>query len=362
MHYYLDRPQRDGKDSDEWKPTSDTEAEANIVEWYRAGRPFFPRDSLQSIRDQLQRQLSNGDLILVKGFDGLTNEFTVRTGDSKETYDWDTDGNNPEAEPKKVIRVFGAPQIYYTSYEGLKRNLEWSLSRAYLSIGIAHLLLETDGSDESAEAEAVEVDAGVESFNAILGEWEASDAWKEIKTTLLSLDLQSKIHKVVGMASGWFTATSTFKGSKRSAIQNALLVTLKKALQESHLGTDDVPCYAQDPAYSKTDDAVLAKSGVEVVEDPEGFLQIDDNSLVFSCSPNICVKQIVAEIARPLVLIWCEVEEEEPKVPTTDPNSPRVREMIATEYDKLPFPDDDNTYFTSMAIYVKKEARVSQRD
>ncbi|EAL87725.1 hypothetical protein KXW29_004631 [Aspergillus fumigatus] len=58
---------------------------------------------------------------------------------------------------------------------------------------------------------------------------------------------------------------------------------------------------------------VLEKSDIKVLEDPEGFLEMDDASLVFSCSPNICVKEIVVDIARPLALIWCTVKDKDPE-------------------------------------------------
>lgn len=38
---------------------------------------------------------------------------------------------------------------------------------------------------------------------------------------------------------------------------------------------------------------------------------------------------------------------------STDPDSPRVRAMVAEEYEELPFPDDKN--FTAMRIYARRE-------
>ncbi|GIJ84880.1 hypothetical protein Asppvi_003731 [Aspergillus pseudoviridinutans] len=82
MHSWLDRPLRDGKDADEWKPT-ESEAAANIDEWYQAGRLLFPPDSLLDVRDQLRKPLKYGDSIYVKAFDGSIYEWPVRTGDIK---------------------------------------------------------------------------------------------------------------------------------------------------------------------------------------------------------------------------------------------------------------------------------------
>jgi hypothetical protein len=220
------------------------------------------------------------------------------------------------------------------------------------------------------------IHSALEYLHTNLRDWEGSEAWKDIKFTLSSLNLNSRIAKVIGMACGAFTPTLESQGRRRSAVQHAFLLTLKELLQESNLGTAEVACYAQDPGYSQTDRLVLEKSDIKVLEDPEAFLEMDDASLVFSCAPNICVKEIVADIARPLVLIWCTVEEEDPENlqyvfsrpwwpwlvnvgNRTDPDSPRVREMIRTCYDQFPFPEDHGDNFSRMTIYVKRQCRVS---
>ncbi|KAL4864038.1 hypothetical protein BDV12DRAFT_176723 [Aspergillus spectabilis] len=287
-------------------------------------------------------------------------EFLVKIGETKERYPIQYHDNGEatvDNESEKEKWVLTTPFIRYKSYDSLKDDLVWDLSGAYCAIIIVHLMERCD-----LPPEVGDVDAGVISFNAVLRNWEETDACKEIKTTLSSLTLDYKITRIIGMACGPFTKTSQYNGSSRSAIQNAFLVSLKKLLEESHLGSDDVNCYAQDPAYSQTDQAILNRSGIEVMDDPDGFLQIDDTSLVFSCGPNICVKEVVTEIARPTILMWCAVRDESPKHRMTDPDSPRVREMINNEYDRFPFPEDNGDNFTTMAIYVKKTARVSLAD
>ncbi|RHZ57500.1 uncharacterized protein CDV56_108101 [Aspergillus thermomutatus] len=307
MHSWIDRPRRDGKDADEWKPTSESEAAANIDEWYQAGQLLFPRDTLQDVYDQLQKPLTKGDSIYVKAFDGSVYEYPVRTGDTKTMHE----RNGDNGEDKSVEWVLTTPHIYYRSFEGLKQMLEYSLSRAYCSVGIRHWMTRVDQEPEPLG----KLDSGLEFLHTTLRDWEGSEAWREIKSTLSSLNLNSKIAKVIGMACGTFTTALDSRGSRRSAVQHAFLLTLKRFLQESNLGNGEVTCYVQDPGYSKTDRLLLEKSDMKVLEDPEGFLEMDDASLVFSCAPNICVKQIVADIVRPLVLIWCTVQSEDPKCP-----------------------------------------------
>ncbi|KAL4795784.1 hypothetical protein BDV19DRAFT_388810 [Aspergillus venezuelensis] len=346
MATYIDRPRRDGKDADDWKPDNEAEVAALIDELYAAGRPLYPREVLQHVRDQLRKPLSNGDLIYVKVFDGSVYEYPVQTGNTK----WRPDYGS-EDEDKVVEWVLTTPRIYYTALEHLKRNLKWSLSRAYCSVGVAHEMVRKDQEPDPPS----DFDAGLRFFNDALQSWKEGHAWKELLATLQSLPLRTNLHKVIGMACGDFTGKKSTPSCRRSAVQHALLLTIRNALQGSDIESADVACYAQDPAYTETDQSVLEHSGIQVVQDPEGYLQMDDYSLVFCCAPNICNKQIIADIARPAIMILDTVRNDDPEFSVTDPHSPRVHEMIVNDYDSYPFPvDDDN--FTRMTMYVSKEA------
>ncbi|KAL4930382.1 SRR1 family protein [Aspergillus undulatus] len=129
----------------------------------------------------------------------------------------------------------------------------------------------------------------------------------------------------------------------------------------------EIKCYAQDPAYNDVDMTLLRSIGIEPLDDPKGFLEIDEHTLVFSVSPNVPVKQIVADVAWPGAMIWNTVAREEEVtqwekkerdgeefwvVPfTTDPDSPRVRDMVQ-HYASVPLRDSDE-YFGDLTIYVR---------
>lgn len=93
--------------------------------------------------------------------------------------------------------------------------------------------------------------------------------------------------------------------SYNAAFQHALLLTLQHFLQKS--SSHEITCIVQDPAYTDTDISALYSHGIEILKDPEGFIQADDSSLVFACAPDVPVRQIVADIARPAVLMWDRV-------------------------------------------------------
>ncbi|KAJ7757863.1 hypothetical protein B0H14DRAFT_3896135, partial [Mycena olivaceomarginata] len=74
------------------------------------------------------------------------------------------------------------------------------------------------------------------------------------------------------------------------------------------------------------DRQLLGKHGITVLDNPRGFLQLDESSIVISIAPNIPVKQIVTDLAHPAVIIWNSISGD-PIYSTaqwTDPESPRL--------------------------------------
>ncbi|RAK99906.1 uncharacterized protein BO80DRAFT_476883 [Aspergillus ibericus CBS 121593] len=122
-----------------------------------------------------------------------------------------------------------------------------------------------------------------------------------------------------------------------------------------------LPCYIQDPAYNEIDKEALTEHGMQVVNDPQGYLEVDESSVVFSCASNVAVKEIITELARPAIIIWVKVEEsdietgDEPEddfYASTDPVTPRVFDMLRNCYNTYAFLPDTN--FCEMAVYVRK--------
>jgi len=105
-------------------------------------------------------------------------------------------------------------------------------------------------------------------------------------------------------ALGWMRTAEA-----RCFAQHAAVVDVAAALAPG--GDGRVRVLAQDPAYCEADVALLAELGIQVVEDPQGFLELDDRTFVVSVACNVPQKQIVADLARPVAMLWNEVEEED---------------------------------------------------
>lgn len=146
----------------------------------------------------------------------------------------------------------------------------------------------------------------VQMFRESTKSWEQSATCQQLTKTLRDVDLSCEVTKVVGFACGDISFSDVpVDRAQRSASQHALLLTLRNVLQEKNkTHKSNILCYAQDPIYNTVDKTVLGNFGINVVDDPEGFLQVDNSSVVFSCAPNIPVKQVVADLARPAILIW----------------------------------------------------------
>ncbi|ORY66549.1 uncharacterized protein BCR38DRAFT_296954, partial [Pseudomassariella vexata] len=166
-----------------------------------------------------------------------------------------------------------------------------------------------------------------------------------------------------------FVATCDGLPLRRSMTQHAAALTMASVLGEL-LGTGPLPILAQDPAYSPASKQLLADEGIKVVggRGSLAFTHVDEQTVVFSCHPNIAVKQVVADIARPAAMIWDRVKPEteektqwEVKVMwgeevlcspwTTDQDSPRTRKLVE-DYDKYEFPAERER-FGDLNIYLR---------
>ncbi|OHW92897.1 hypothetical protein CSPAE12_08521 [Colletotrichum incanum] len=87
----------------------------------------------------------------------------------------------------------------------------------------------------------------------------------------------------------------------RSHVQHAVALTMARILGE-HIGRE-VRCYSQDPAYTQATIEFLKSRNIMVLHDPQGFIDVDESTLVFSVAPSVPVKQIVTELARPAIII-----------------------------------------------------------
>lgn len=128
--------------------------------------------------------------------------------------------------------------------------------------------------------------------------WLQSETCKKLQEYLCTADLP-RIEKIVAFGLGDFS----FHDDGSHHTQHAAIATLAGILKRRQSG-HSLQCYVQDPAYSDADKEFLEKRGLVVLRDPQAFLEVDETTLVFTASPNVPVRQVVADLARPAALLW----------------------------------------------------------
>jgi hypothetical protein len=135
--------------------------------------------------------------------------------------------------------------------------------------------------------------------------WLDSQTFLLLKTQLNAVTFSISINKIVCFGLGSL-AHPREDTRPRSNIQHAAVESMMEILKEKTGG--GVRCLAQEPAYLDSDKELLKTIGIETIEDPNGFLEVDGNTLVISAAPNVCVRQIVADLQWPGAMLWNTVK------------------------------------------------------
>jgi len=160
-----------------------------------------------------------------------------------------------------------------------------------------------DVDDRFVELPPVDADSTRQDFNSGVQAWRQTEECKRIESLLETEALPANITKIVAFALGDIARARSAQA--RHICQHALVLCVRDALERRQgPGQPAIQCFAQEPAYSDVDGKVLGEAGITVLRDPRGFLEVDDQTVVISIAPNIPVRQVVADIARPAVLMW----------------------------------------------------------
>lgn len=138
--------------------------------------------------------------------------------------------------------------------------------------------------------------------------WYKSATCMDLERYLSTSTFPIPIEKIVCFGLGTLGHPNE-RSSARSFRQHLAAKTIGEALEKN--GRSNIPIYAQDPAYNDVDKELLKNIGITHLDDPKGFLEVDSKTLVFSVSPNVPVKQIIADVQWPAAMLWNPVKPEE---------------------------------------------------
>ncbi|KAI1422471.1 hypothetical protein F5Y12DRAFT_717368 [Xylaria sp. FL1777] len=340
---------------------------ARIRWFYDNGMPLFTKSQIADVGRQkynFEKGHIQGDLLFIEGING--DRVGVSIYGENNNYDesiWET----------------ATPRIIYRS---IQEMTEWygegrafDARTAFLPLGIRWEHLEDPGSSSGYESEEVfrprplppeatpKNIAKIErKFNQKKRTWEATRLYRTMQQNITNNPEFAAVRKVIRIGLGALEhgkhSDDTQDTIDSSFAQYALLLTVRELIARQ-ARTESILCYAQDPALSPVDVAALTAVGITVLDDPGALLEIDERSFVISIAPEIPVKQIVTDIARPIGMIW-DVDDDPGTPWTFDPPSAKSDEMLNDEYFVLTF----GYYgpFSGATMYLRKSKSDSDEE
>ncbi|CAH0042287.1 unnamed protein product [Clonostachys rhizophaga] len=208
--------------------------------------------------------------------------------------------------------------------------------------------------------------------------WNASITCKLLKAKLSKLLFEGqqlhsrKISKVLCFALGDFALTHYFQGdsspdanSARPMTQHLMALTIAAEIRKYN---PDVRLITQDPQYRDCTASFLREKGFEVKGrfGASAFAELDDESLVITAYPAAPIRQIVADFARPAMIISTYWDHRRTmnsdNKPFIDVDSPRTKEMWLA-YDKCELPTAEVEHdlmegVRNLFIFARKDSTV----
>jgi SRR1 len=224
------------------------------------------------------------------------------------------------------MRYRKKPSICYVAMQHLISET-WidflEVDLAYCNLKIYHdvdmLIEETNGAVRRTKFTGKPKDQLKQIFEKDLHEWMSSEQCRQLKSMKILREDTHRVKKIIAFACGSITHADP-RSRARSSYQHGLIITMREILSQARQdevkrGQEDagerIQCFVQDPWYTDVETEIFFEDyGISTLEDPVGFLEVDDSTLVLSFSPNVPCKQIIADIAKPAIIIWDRVREE----------------------------------------------------
>ncbi|KND90679.1 hypothetical protein TOPH_04815 [Tolypocladium ophioglossoides CBS 100239] len=274
------------------KRQKQAEYAARVWELYNEGRPMYWRELLEDLQRQLDERPPRTSFN-VTGLDG-----------ERRSMPWihfEREGKITEAAMRfETIQGIVEPAPFCAHY----------LEDGIFPVTICSMMRE----DGRSRNEGITTEAVTSAWDEYIEKLAHSETWRQLEETLSKATFPRRIDKIVGFGLGEMTSIDgpcglPEEGRGRTCMQHALVLSLARLL-EDRTGVK-VECHVQDPGYTSRCKQALAAKGIKVAEPETGFLLVDEATLVFSVSPNVPVRQIIADLTRPAAMIWYPVREEE---------------------------------------------------
>ncbi|KAJ5719696.1 hypothetical protein N7493_007274 [Penicillium malachiteum] len=259
-----------------------------VADLYNSGARLFTKEDLEDIEDQL-RQSSTMKRFLVRRLDGNITRIS-----------------NPYFRDQNPI---WKPFVDYKGYWQLVKENSDGPTKTSLCPYTVDWIKKTN---QTFLPQPMQV------FDEKRLWWQNSKTCRHLTALIKDVLCGRTVKKVVCFGLGEFSRTlpqwlkDEFKSwdeeddvrhATSSMIQHSMALTIAQLARASD--NEMLPLLTQDPEYSKTTEDILIEKGFKIVgsHGAAGFAEVDDDSIVISAFPDAPIKQIIAELARPVVFI-----------------------------------------------------------
>ncbi|KAI0097356.1 hypothetical protein GGR51DRAFT_553120 [Nemania sp. FL0031] len=312
---------------------------------YNQGTPLFTKEAIRKVGQELEickTITSGGRYVTLRGINGM---------DYTDFVNLPPEQTVPEGE---LLYVGGSTWIIdYRSIECLTRETDVAFffaQPAYppMKICACTRTLSNPFAPYEIDLRVSSTEELLEAFRDIERKWRTSHYYQQLQAALAKVNPPFVLDKIFGVALGHLTSGTRLNHD--SVLQHILLSAIHSNFIEHNVLSVSSKRYVQDPAYSQQHRDALFLAEFTVLEDPHAFLALDNSSVLLSINPDIPVKQIVADICCPGVIIWTKKVDD--SVLRTDPESSRVDKLIEQNYHELDFPFHKS--FGDLVMYVRK--------
>lgn len=131
-------------------------------------------------------------------------------------------------------------------------------------------------------------------------EWENSTNMQEVKKALQGITLPPFVTKIIGFGLGSVVMGRVIDKASTSPNQHRLLLELSRLFHSQKAPK----CFSQDPMYHEAEIETYKEQGIQVLRDPQGFLAVDEDTVLVSIAETAPILAIAMDLVLPVAIIW----------------------------------------------------------
>lgn len=219
----------------------------------------------------------------------------------------------------------GEPFIRYHTMDELKATAlkhtdeSFKLSPPFCSMDIGHVVEERDPKTRQliSKRGILDLNTVKAKYKSAQEKWLASGVDHRVREVLQNITC-GKVNKVIAVGLNSISSPILFDDHDHATVQgrtlnqHLLFLTICDYLRNRKVRSGgkstDITCFVQDPAYTKVDKQFFNLHQVKVLKDPEAWIEVDKSSMVIAINPGVPARQIVMDVAQPMVMFWMTLQ------------------------------------------------------